>query len=117
MLRPFVFLSGKSPLDDDLTWISRTDANLGIIKTEASQHPAEHLLTLAVRVAEHFNIGKVAGARDPTLLNEFQRLSGETSPYDGLIGKDIGRSFSGRGTFQHWESCDQYLSQLAHRTD
>ncbi|KAJ6162648.1 Protein of unknown function DUF3405 [Penicillium chrysogenum] len=35
----------------------------------------------------------LAGARDPTLLNEFQRLSGETSPYDGLIGKDIGRSF------------------------
>ncbi|KAJ5138264.1 Protein of unknown function DUF3405 [Penicillium bovifimosum] len=35
----------------------------------------------------------LAGARDPTLLNEFQRLSGENSPYDGLIGKDIGRSF------------------------
>ncbi|CAG8900838.1 unnamed protein product [Penicillium egyptiacum] len=35
----------------------------------------------------------LAGARDPTLLNEFQRLSGESSPYDGLIGKDIGRSF------------------------
>ncbi|KAJ5623594.1 hypothetical protein N7490_012199 [Penicillium lividum] len=35
----------------------------------------------------------LAGARDPSLLNEFQRLSGESSPYDGLIGKDIGRSF------------------------
>ncbi|KGO74231.1 hypothetical protein PITC_084780 [Penicillium italicum] len=35
----------------------------------------------------------LAGARDPNLLNEFQRLSGESSPYDGLIGKDIGRSF------------------------
>ncbi|CAG7989921.1 unnamed protein product [Penicillium salamii] len=35
----------------------------------------------------------LAGARDPTLLNEFQRLQGESSPYDGLIGKDIGRSF------------------------
>ncbi|KAJ5593849.1 uncharacterized protein N7459_000057 [Penicillium hispanicum] len=35
----------------------------------------------------------LAGARDPTLLDEFQRLSGESSPYDGLIGKDIGRSF------------------------
>ncbi|KAJ5779847.1 hypothetical protein N7457_007567 [Penicillium paradoxum] len=35
----------------------------------------------------------LAGARDPTLLHEFQRLSGESSPYDGLIGKDIGRSF------------------------
>ncbi|KAG0160848.1 hypothetical protein PDIDSM_8379 [Penicillium digitatum] len=35
----------------------------------------------------------LAGARDPNLLSEFQRLSGESSPYDGLIGKDIGRSF------------------------
>ncbi|KAJ6066069.1 hypothetical protein N7499_012143 [Penicillium canescens] len=35
----------------------------------------------------------LAGARDPTLLEEFQRLQGESSPYDGLIGKDIGRSF------------------------
>ncbi|KAJ5220497.1 hypothetical protein N7468_009701 [Penicillium chermesinum] len=35
----------------------------------------------------------LAGARDPTLVDEFQRLSGESSPYDGLIGKDIGRSF------------------------
>ncbi|KAJ5651707.1 hypothetical protein N7507_009133 [Penicillium longicatenatum] len=35
----------------------------------------------------------LAGARDPSLLDEFQRLSGESSPYDGLIGKDIGRSF------------------------
>ncbi|KAJ5125183.1 uncharacterized protein N7443_008262 [Penicillium atrosanguineum] len=35
----------------------------------------------------------LAGARDPTLLEEFSRLSGESSPYDGLIGKDIGRSF------------------------
>ncbi|KAJ5679905.1 hypothetical protein N7462_008149 [Penicillium macrosclerotiorum] len=35
----------------------------------------------------------LAGARDPSLLDDFQRLSGESSPYDGLIGKDIGRSF------------------------
>ncbi|KAF7715177.1 Uncharacterized protein PECH_006081 [Penicillium ucsense] len=35
----------------------------------------------------------LAGARDPILVEEFQRLSGESSPYDGLIGKDIGRSF------------------------
>ena len=35
----------------------------------------------------------LAGARDPTLLDEFEQLSGESSPYDGLIGKDIGRSF------------------------
>ncbi|KAL1859912.1 hypothetical protein Plec18170_001858 [Paecilomyces lecythidis] len=35
----------------------------------------------------------IAGARDMQLQEEFQRLSGETSPYEGLIGKDIGRSF------------------------
>ncbi|GCB22929.1 EVI5-like protein [Aspergillus awamori] len=35
----------------------------------------------------------LAGARDNTLLTEYQRLCGETSPYEGLIGKDIGRSF------------------------
>ncbi|KAJ9308533.1 hypothetical protein DTO217A2_2026 [Paecilomyces variotii] len=35
----------------------------------------------------------IAGARDMQLQEEFQRLCGETSPYEGLIGKDIGRSF------------------------
>ncbi|OJJ49060.1 hypothetical protein ASPZODRAFT_13797 [Penicilliopsis zonata CBS 506.65] len=35
----------------------------------------------------------LAGARDMHLLAEFQRLCNETSPYEGLIGKDIGRSF------------------------
>ncbi|KAF7165286.1 hypothetical protein CNMCM5623_009508 [Aspergillus felis] len=35
----------------------------------------------------------LAGARDSALLAEYQRLCGETSPYEGLIGKDIGRSF------------------------
>ena len=35
----------------------------------------------------------LAGARDQSLLVEYQRLCGETSPYEGLIGKDIGRSF------------------------
>lgn len=35
----------------------------------------------------------MAGARDTPLLAEFERLSGESSPYEGLIGKDIGRSF------------------------
>ncbi|KAA8649675.1 hypothetical protein EYZ11_008142 [Aspergillus tanneri] len=35
----------------------------------------------------------LAGARDTMLLAEYQRLCGETSPYEGLIGKDIGRSF------------------------
>lgn len=35
----------------------------------------------------------LAGARDATLLEEFHRLTGESSPYNDLIGKDIGRSF------------------------
>ncbi|KAF9892039.1 ecotropic viral integration site [Aspergillus nanangensis] len=35
----------------------------------------------------------ISGARDASLLTEYQRLCGETSPYEGLIGKDIGRSF------------------------
>ncbi|KAK2848556.1 hypothetical protein FQN49_005609 [Arthroderma sp. PD_2] len=35
----------------------------------------------------------IAGARDSRLHDEFEKLCGETSPYEGLIGKDIGRSF------------------------
>lgn len=35
----------------------------------------------------------IAGARDSHLHAEFQRLATEPSPYDGLIGKDVGRSF------------------------
>jgi hypothetical protein len=39
----------------------------------------------------------LAGARDPTLIEEFQRLVGESSPYDGLIGKDMFRDPNGEG--------------------
>lgn len=35
----------------------------------------------------------IAAAHDSHLIAEFERLSVETSPYDGLIGKDVGRSF------------------------
>lgn len=35
----------------------------------------------------------IAGARERLLEDEYERLCGETSPYEGLIGKDIGRSF------------------------
>lgn len=35
----------------------------------------------------------IAGARDTQLFEEFGRLCGESSPYENLIGKDIGRSF------------------------
>ena len=35
----------------------------------------------------------IAGARDQLLEDEYGRLCTETSPYENLIGKDIGRSF------------------------
>lgn len=35
----------------------------------------------------------MAGARDTELGQEYERLVGEPSPYDDIIGKDIGRSF------------------------
>ncbi|RMZ82763.1 hypothetical protein DV738_g1665, partial [Chaetothyriales sp. CBS 135597] len=35
----------------------------------------------------------IAGAHDSQLQAQFQRLAGQPSPYDGLIGKDVGRSF------------------------
>ncbi|KAL8872255.1 MAG: hypothetical protein Q9174_002090 [Haloplaca sp. 1 TL-2023] len=35
----------------------------------------------------------IAGARDRLLEDEYERLCTETSPYEALIGKDIGRSF------------------------
>ncbi|KAI4228331.1 MAG: hypothetical protein L6R36_001690 [Xanthoria steineri] len=35
----------------------------------------------------------IAGARDRLLEDEYSRLCTETSPYQNLIGKDIGRSF------------------------
>ncbi|KKK19407.1 hypothetical protein P175DRAFT_0511506 [Aspergillus ochraceoroseus IBT 24754] len=55
----------------------------------------------------------LAGARDPTLLTEYQRLCGETSPYEGLIGKDIGRSFPNVEMFRdpHGEG-QQMLGQV-----
>ncbi|KAI5866659.1 rab-GTPase-TBC domain-containing protein [Durotheca rogersii] len=42
----------------------------------------------------------MAGARDSVLLEQFDRLSGEASPYEGLIGKDLGRSFPGVDMFR-----------------
>ncbi|KAL8917499.1 MAG: hypothetical protein Q9208_007904 [Pyrenodesmia sp. 3 TL-2023] len=35
----------------------------------------------------------IAGARDGLLEDEYDRLCTETSPYENLIGKDVGRSF------------------------
>lgn len=42
----------------------------------------------------------MAQARDSMLLENFERLSGESSPYEGLIGKDLGRSFPGVDMFR-----------------
>lgn len=35
----------------------------------------------------------ISGARDNVLHEEYEKLCGENSPYEGLIGKDVGRSF------------------------
>ncbi|KAI6093518.1 rab-GTPase-TBC domain-containing protein [Hypoxylon rubiginosum] len=42
----------------------------------------------------------MAAARDSLLLEQFERLSGESSPYEGIIGKDLGRSFPGVDMFR-----------------
>ena len=42
----------------------------------------------------------MSGARDPALEDMFERLSGESSPYEGIIGKDLGRSFPGVDMFR-----------------
>ncbi|KAK6081021.1 GTPase activating protein [Seiridium cupressi] len=42
----------------------------------------------------------MTGARDSVLLEQFEALSGESSPYEGIIGKDLGRSFPGVDMFR-----------------
>lgn len=42
----------------------------------------------------------IAGSRDPLLELEYDKLCGESSPYENLIGKDIGRSFPGVEMFR-----------------
>ncbi|KAK0637205.1 rab-GTPase-TBC domain-containing protein [Bombardia bombarda] len=42
----------------------------------------------------------MSGARDSALEEMFERLSGESSPYEGIIGKDLGRSFPGVDMFR-----------------
>lgn len=51
----------------------------------------------------------MAGARDSMLLEQFDRLSGESSPYEGLIGKDLGRSFPGVEMFRNPEGEGQRM--------
>ena len=42
----------------------------------------------------------MAGARDKFIEDEFDRLCGESSPYENIINKDIGRSFPGVDMFR-----------------
>jgi len=42
----------------------------------------------------------MAGARDRGLEESFERLVGEKSPYEGIISKDVGRSFPGVELFR-----------------
>ncbi|RDL33763.1 Ypt of gyp1p [Venustampulla echinocandica] len=42
----------------------------------------------------------MSGARDRLLEDQFDRLCGESSPYEGIIGKDLGRSFPGVEMFR-----------------
>ncbi|KAI0541080.1 rab-GTPase-TBC domain-containing protein [Xylaria digitata] len=51
----------------------------------------------------------MAGARDTLLLEQFDRLSGESSPYEGIIGKDLGRSFPGVDMFRDPEGNGQRM--------
>ncbi|KAK8042660.1 hypothetical protein PG994_013143 [Apiospora phragmitis] len=51
----------------------------------------------------------MAGARDSGLLEHYERLGGESSPYEGLIGKDLGRSFPGVDMFRDPEGDGQRM--------
>ncbi|EHK99410.1 putative Ecotropic viral integration site 5 protein like protein [Glarea lozoyensis 74030] len=42
----------------------------------------------------------MSGARNRILEDQYERLCGESSPYEGLIGKDLGRSFPGVEMFR-----------------
>ncbi|KAI1258868.1 rab-GTPase-TBC domain-containing protein [Xylariaceae sp. FL1019] len=51
----------------------------------------------------------MAGARDSLLLEQFDRLCSESSPYEGIIGKDLGRSFPGVDMFRDPEGDGQRM--------
>ena len=58
----------------------------------------------------------IAGAREPLLEEEYDRLSGESSPYDSLIGKDIGRSWPAVEMFRDPEGDGQQMLGRVLRT-
>ncbi|KAG9773578.1 Ecotropic viral integration site 5 protein-like protein [Exophiala dermatitidis] len=51
----------------------------------------------------------IARAQDPYLHSEYQRLSNEPSPYDALIGKDVGRSFPNVDMFREKDGDGQRM--------
>ncbi|KAF2840043.1 hypothetical protein M501DRAFT_1015126 [Patellaria atrata CBS 101060] len=51
----------------------------------------------------------MAGARNKVIESEYDRLCGESSPYENLIGKDIGRSFPGVEMFRDPEGEGQKM--------
>lgn len=51
----------------------------------------------------------MAGSRDLALQAKYERLSGETSPYEGAIGKDLNRSFPGVDMFRDPEGDGQRM--------
>ncbi|KAL2266987.1 hypothetical protein VTJ83DRAFT_4264 [Remersonia thermophila] len=51
----------------------------------------------------------MAGARDSALEELYERLSGESSPYEGVISKDLGRSFPGVEMFRDPEGDGQRM--------
>ena len=51
----------------------------------------------------------MAGARDMTIEEQFDKLSSESSPYETIINKDIGRSFPGVAMFRDPEGDGQKM--------
>lgn len=51
----------------------------------------------------------VSGAHDNALRLEYQKLSIQDSPYDGLIGKDVGRSFPNVDMFREKDGEGQQM--------
>ncbi|KAL2060874.1 hypothetical protein VTL71DRAFT_8926 [Oculimacula yallundae] len=51
----------------------------------------------------------MSGARDTLLEEQFDRLCTESSPYEGIIGKDLGRSFPGVEMFRDPEGDGQKM--------
>ena len=53
----------------------------------------------------------MSGARDKTLEDAFEVLQHEQSPYEGLINKDVGRSFPGVELFRDADGEGQLVAQ------